>query len=417
MSDTQDVATNILLPAARVAFFVLDEDLRQTVEELKQDWRFARVTFDVHEGDVETAVETFRTALSPNLVIVETAEIEDSFTGRLEVLAGNCSEDTAAVVVGPVNDVYLYRKLIDMGVSDYLVRPVQKKILSELIAKVLIEKLGVSESRLIAYVGAKGGIGTSWIAQSSASVLAEELGEKTVILDAAGGRSYLSVAMGTDVVTTLHEAARASSSADQDSFKRMVVGISDNLSVLATGAESILDDPVSSEQFETIVNKLMSSYSVVIVDLSSAPIAISRSVITRAHDVVIVSSPTLPALRSARGLLQEVKTLRGGADQGSHLVLNMKGITQGHDVSDSDISNAMKVETELDLSWAPKVFFAAESSGKGLDEINGGKEVLAEIRKFLVNGLRFADSGSSTPKDKASSGSLLGGLLSKKKSK
>lgn len=416
MSDTQDVVTNILLPTARVALFVLDKDVRDAVEELKSDWRFARVTFDIREGDVDSAIEAYKSYASPNLVIVETPEIGESFTEKLEILAGSCSENTAAVVVGPVNDVYLYRKMIDMGVSDYLVRPIQKRVLSDLIAKILIEKLGVSESRLIAYVGAKGGVGASWVAQASASVLAKDLNEKTVILDAAGGRSYLSVAMGTDVVTTLHEAARACISTDQDAFRRMVVKVADNLSVLATGAESILDDTISAEQFEAIINKLMVSYPIVIVDLSAAPVAIARSVVVRANDVVVVTSPTLPALRAARGLLQEIKTLRGGVDQGIHMTVNLKGATQGFDVSDADISGALKVEPEMVLNWLPKIFAAAESSGKSLDDMANAKEVLAQVRKFLVDKLKISNSAPAE-KSEEKSASLLGGFLGKMKTK
>lgn len=416
MSDTQDVVTNILLPTAQVGLFVLDKDIRDAVAELRNDWRFARVTFDIREGDVASAVEAYKGFMSPNLVIVETPEIGEGFTKRLEVLAESCSENTAAVVVGPVNDVYLYRTLIEMGVSDYLVRPIEKKILSELIAKILIEKLGVSESRLVAYVGAKGGVGTSWVAQASAMVLANDLDEKTVILDAAGGRSYLSVAMGTDVVTTLHEAARACVSSDQDAFRRMVVKVSDNLSVLATGAEAILDDMILAEQFEAIINKLMISYPVVIVDLSAAPVSIARSVIVRANDVVVVTSPTLPALRSARGLLQEIKTLRGGVDQGVHLTLNQKGATQGFEVSDADIINALKVDPEMILSWNPKIFAAAESSGKQLADIPSAKDVLVQIRRFLVEKLRLSGEAPAEKTDERQS-SLIGGFLGKMKSK
>ncbi|HNQ92926.1 MAG TPA: type II secretion protein ATPase, partial [Alphaproteobacteria bacterium] len=103
MSDTQDVVTNILLPTAQVALFVLDKDIRDAVAELRNDWRFARVTFDIREGDVASAIETYKGHMSPNLVIVETPEIGEGFTSRLEILADSCSENTAAVVVGPVN--------------------------------------------------------------------------------------------------------------------------------------------------------------------------------------------------------------------------------------------------------------------------------------------------------------------------
>jgi len=139
-------------------------------------------------------------------------------------------------------------------------------------------------------------------------------------------------------------------------------------------------------------------------------------VIVRANDVVVVTAPTLPALRSARGLLQEIKTLRGGVDQGIHLTLNQKGATQGFDVSDADIVNALKVAPEMVLNWNPKIFAAAESSGKPLSDMVNAKEVLVQVRKFLIEKLRLS---GETPTEKADGKqpSLIGGFLGKMKSK
>lgn len=416
MSEPSESAFNTLLPAARVSLFALDQDLKEVVQSLSEDWRFARVTFDIRDGDVETATNLYQKHESPNLMIVQTAEIGEGFTDKLEVLAGSCSENTAAVVVGPVNDVYLYRKLIDMGVTDYLVRPVEKQVLTNLIAKTLIEKLGAPGSKLIAFIGAKGGVGTSTLAQMSALVSSDRLGQKTIIMDAAGGRSYLSVAMGTEAMTTLHEAVRASGSADQDSFKRMMVKVSDQLYVLATGAEAVLDDSVSSDQYESILGRLMVTYPVVFVDLSNAPVALARPVLSRAHDVVIVTNPTLPSLRTARSLLQEIKTLRGGGEQGLHMALNMKGVTQGSEVSDADIETAMKMAPHLSLPWSPKVFGEAESFGKFLTDIPGAKDILASVSKFLVSFIGMSGEADIAPQSEGSQ-KLLGGLLGKLKSK
>lgn len=416
MSGSGDNFSNILLPTAKVAVFVRDKKIREDVESLKSDWRFARVSFDVREGDVDSAIEVYRQSGSPNLVIVETEEIGDVFTGRLEVLAGSCSEDTAAVVVGPVNDVYLYRRLIEMGVSDYLVRPVEKNILVDLISKILVEKLGTPGSRLIAFVGAKGGVGTSTIAQLSASVSADLMGQKTVILDTAGGRSYLSVAMGTESLTTLHEAARASTSGDQDSFRRMIVKVSENLSVLATGAESILDSTIAPEQLDSLVNKLMVTYPVVMVDLSQGPQNLAASIIARAHDVVLVSSSSLPSLRATRGLLQEIKTLRGGAESGIHLLINGRGVAAGYEVGDQEIQAALKISPACVVAWNPKICGAAESTGKKIVDIPAAKELLLQIQKFIAANLHLTGGGEA-PEPVAGGSNLLGGLLGKIKQK
>ena len=125
MSDTNNIST--LLPVSSVGVFVENKKLRKDISSLIDDWRFPRVRIDVSEGNVNTAIETYKTQSTHDLIIIETQTIDDSFGDCLEELSAYCTEDTAAIVVGPVNDVNLYRKLMAIGVSDYLVHPIKKK--------------------------------------------------------------------------------------------------------------------------------------------------------------------------------------------------------------------------------------------------------------------------------------------------
>jgi len=163
MSDVEQQFTDILLPSASVFVFSKDADTLESAGALKDDWRFARVGVEIVSGDVDSAIEQFKANGASDLIIIQTDEIDDSFTERLGELSNYCDEGTAAIIIGPVNDVYLYRQLIDMGISDYLVRPVKTEIITDVIVKALIKRLGISGSRLIAVIGAKGGVGTSVI--------------------------------------------------------------------------------------------------------------------------------------------------------------------------------------------------------------------------------------------------------------
>ena len=68
-------------------------------------------------------------------------------------------------------------------------RPVDRDVLIELIAKILIEKSWRPEAGWLLCVGAKGSVGTSIVAQTSALAFSRDLEQKLVIMDAAGGGS------------------------------------------------------------------------------------------------------------------------------------------------------------------------------------------------------------------------------------
>ena len=404
MGEADNQATSILLPGSGVAVYSKDKDTVESAQALKTDWRFARVDLQIQDGDIETAIAVYQDAPSPDLIIVQTDTVDESFTGRLEALAAHCSEGTAAIVIGPKNDVYLYRRMIEMGISDYLVKPVETNILAEVIAKVVIEKIGVTGSRLIAFVGAKGGVGTSVIAQSLAWAVSETLGQKTILLDGSGGWSTLGVGMGFDPSTTLAEAVKAAEKQDEDSIARMIFKAGEQLNVLSSGGDAMLEQSFSPAQYERLLDMLMVKYPVVLVDLSASASDLKNAVLARANQVVLVSTATLSALRLARSLLQEIKEIRGDSTDGIEMVMNMQGLAPANEVPKGDIEKAMEFTPAAFLPFDPKLFIGNESEGKKLIDDKAGNAlvhnillpVLQKVLAVDVDGMQVADEPRKT---------------------
>lgn len=410
MSDT-DQSTDILLPQARIAVFSQDTETIASAALVQEDWRFARVEVIAKEGSVETAIETYKAENSPDLLIIQTETIDDAFTAQLGALSEHCDEDTAAIIIGPVNDVYLYRQLIDMGVSDYLVKPIAADIMAEVVAKALVQRLGVSDSRLIAFIGAAGGVGTSNLAQICAWEVSEKMGQKTMLMDGAGGWSSLSVGMGFDASATLHEISRAVEHGQEDALDRMILDLSDKLSVVASGADSMLDAGVSGEQYEAMLNNLMVKSPVVLVDLSSAEPALKKVVLTRAHHIFVVTTPSVTSLRFCRSLLQEISDVRGGTSDDAVLVVNKTGLSKGQEVAVQDISEAIEMSPALCLPFLPQLFLKYETEMRGLvsDKESGG--LATEILGILEKMVSKVQGVSQDEKDK--NAGIIGGFLNK----
>ncbi len=411
MGEAENQATSVLLPASGVAVYSNDKKTLDVAQSLSEDWRFARVDMQVHEGDIETATQRYKTEGSPDLVIVQTENVDDSFTGLLDDLASQCDEGTAAIVVGPKNDVYLYREMIEMGVSDYLVKPLKAEILAEVIAKTLIERIGVTGSKLVAMVGAKGGVGTSAVTQAMAWCASEKLDQKTIVLDCAGGWSALGVGMGYEPTTTLSEAARAADNDDEDSLERMLFEASGKLSVLATGSDAMLCNTVDAEQLETLLDMVMAKYPVVFVDLSGADAALKNAVLARATQVVLVSTPSLPALRLSRSLLQEISDIRGGNDDCVDLLVNMAGMDTKQQLTLKDVEASMERALVGEIPYDAKVFMGCESEGRKIMDDKAGEVLMdASILPIVQKILSLEGDGGKASASGQEAG-LLGGLL------
>lgn len=413
MSESESENIQVLLPEANVVLFSRNKDTVDTFMTLQTDWRFARVKLKAVEGDADTAIATYNGAASPDLVIVETETINDGFSDKLEDLAENCAEGTAAIVIGPVNDVNLYRKLIGMGVSDYIVRPVHKDVFGNDIAATLLDKIGAKDSRIIAVVGSKGGVGVTSVSQILALGMSDKLKQKTFLLDTAGGWSTLSVSMNFEPAATLSGAVKTAEKDDEDGLARMLYKHSDKLHVLSNGIDAMLEDTVGPDDLETLLDYLMVTYPVLIVDLSAGNPALKRKVLSRANEVLVVATPSLTSLRAARTLMQEISTLRGGGTDTLELIVNMQGKSPKYEVAKADIKVAMEREPSTIVPFMPDLFIGTESQDIDFLEDAAGVEIAKNLLLLANKTLSGKDDDDvlrafgQTPQKKAGLGQFL----------
>ena len=394
---SQDI-TATLLPTSRIDFYVLDEGTEATAGGLPADWRFARVAVHVTKGGIDAAIINYSQTPSPDMIIIETNDISENFIAQLGQLAGVCAPGTDAVIVGPMNDVHLYRNLVSMGVRDYLVRPVSADDLVKVIAKAITDKHGLSGSRLITVMGAKGGVGATTVSQVLAWSIADHLKQKTILMDAAGSAGTLGIALGVEPASSFTEAVRIGAGGTEDDMKRIIQTVSEQLSLLVCGGEPILTDSPDADGVETLVNRVMQKYPVLVLDLSGATAGVQKRLLARANNAVIVTTPMLPSLRNCRTLLGELRSLRTGFKEFDVLV-NMSGMAGGEEVSDKDIKGALDFEPTGKMSYAPKVFAGGEFSGKPVGQGKGAADVIKPIEALAQRIIGGVEKESSGKKD------------------
>ena len=101
----------------------------------------------------------------------------------LAELASHCDPSTKVVVIGHYNDVWLYRELIRSGVSEYVVAPISMADIVSVIASIFVDPEAEPIGRSIAFIGAKGGVGSSTIAHNVAWTMSKLFASEVVVAD------------------------------------------------------------------------------------------------------------------------------------------------------------------------------------------------------------------------------------------
>lgn len=389
------------LPRISIQVFCETPVVSAVVDEAAADRRMDKAHVKVHMGGVAAAIEAFRGAPTPNLIVLETLGDRRQLIGQLEALAEFCDSGTKVVVVGHENDIALYRDLIARGVSDYIVAPLDVLgfigQLSELYNSSGAESLG----RIIAVVGAKGGVGASSVAHNLAWSIARGLQLQTVIadLDLAFGTAGLD--FNQDPPQGIAEAVFAPDRVDANLVDRLLSKCSDSLSILAAPAtiERLYD--LSENAYDAVIDILRATSPCTVLDVPHQWTAWTRRVLVGADEVVIVATPDLANLRNAKTLFDALRQARQN-DVAPRIVLNCVGVPRRPEIATSDFAKAIEVEPAAVIAFEPKLFGTASNNGQMIAEVEPAAkivEIFDRLGRELMrrSGARKAKGGLLQP--------------------
>ena len=383
MSDGQHSADAAIAPVPRVTMqaFCETAEIATVLQASAGDRRMQKAHVKVQMGGAPAALEAYRTAPTPNVIVLESSGERGALLGQLDSLADVCDPGTKVLVVGHVNDVVLYRELTRRGVSEYLIAPVQVldvvRAVSELFHAPGAEPVG----RTIAVVGAKGGVGASTVAHNLAWALAGKLLNSTVIVD-------LDIAFGTagldfnqDPPQGISEAVFAPDRLDSNLVDRLLSKCSDHLSLLAAPAALDRTVDLSETALDGILDILRASIPTIVFDVPHVWTAWSRRLLVGADEIVIVAAPELASLRNAKNLYD---LLRGGRpnDQLPKVVLNMVGVPKRPEIPVAEFATALGTQLAAVISFDAQLFGTAANNGQMVAEVQpSGKaaDVFADL--------------------------------------
>jgi pilus assembly protein CpaE len=358
----------VLVPRVNIHTFCDNQQTAETVQAAAMDRRMAKAHVTIQLGGIMAAVQVYNAQPTPNVLVVESHSSRDGILAELGQLALVCQPNTKVIVIGHLNDVVLYRELIRQGISEYMVGPINQMQLIETIATLYQDPKAEPLGRITAFVGAKGGVGSSTLAHNMAWLMSKQQGLETVItdLDLAFGTAGLN--FNQDTAGGMLDALGQPDRVDATLMDRLLTRLGDKLSLLSGPGGVDRDLNIEASAIETILNVVRHSIPNVIVDVPNAWAPWIRYTLLNADEVVITSTPELASLRNTKNLIDLLKAARPN-DKPPRLVLNQVGVPKRPEIPAADFAKAVGVTPSLILPHDPQSFGTAQSNGQMILEV------------------------------------------------
>jgi pilus assembly protein CpaE len=349
--------------------------------EAMHDRRLAKMQVELGMGGVDEARAMFARAPTPDLIVVESLLEPGAMLADLETLSEVCDAGTKVVVIGHVNDVLLYRELMRRHISEYLVAPVSAGQFADTIAGALSGYSTQSPGRVIAFLGAKGGCGSSTICHNTGWALAEMLNIPTIIADFDLAFGTLGLDYNQDQGQGIGEALAAGDRLDSAMLEKLMSKCSERLNLLTPPCTLETDPDVAADRAAQLAHRLGRTASIAALDLPGDWRASTRALIAEADQLVITAEPDLANLRNAKNLIEAARTLRG-ADKPPLLVLNKLHMPRRPEISPRDFGNAVDLVPAALIEFDAQLFGSAANNGLMIGEISA-KSKHAELFRAL----------------------------------
>ncbi len=369
------------VPRISMQAFCESPDVASVIESAAGDRRMARAHVKVHTGGLSAAVEFYQAAATPNLIFVESKQPRDRLEADLDRLAEVCDPGTKVVVIGQTNDVELYRGLIQRGVNEYLVAPVDKMGVIRAISDLYVERSAQPLGRTIAFVGGKGGVGSSTVAHNVGWAIARSFESDVVIADFDLAFGTAGLDFNQDPTQGIAEAVNAPDRLDDNFLERLLAKASDHVSLLAAPATLDRTYDYGETAFEQMLDVAQASVPGVILDLPHSWTGWMRRTLLAADEIVLTVEPDLANLRNAKNLVDLLRNNRT-TDAPPRLVINKSGLAKRPEIKVEDFAAALELTPTAVIPFDAQLFGNASNNGLMIAEADPKNPVAAMFEQI-----------------------------------
>jgi pilus assembly protein CpaE len=371
------------VPRISIHAFCESPETGSVIQRAGQDRRLAKAHLTVHMGGIFGAAEYFQDSSTPNVIMVETRVTGPAILKELEKLAHVCDPGTKVIVIGGSNDITLYREMIRQGVSEYIVAPLNPLQVIEAIAALYHSPATAPIGKVFAFVGSRGGAGSSTIAHNTAWAIAEDLQIATTIVDLDVSFGTAGLDFNQDTTQGIAEALASPERLDDVLLDRLLIKHTSRLNLFVAPAQLDRESMFSPEAVEMVLDVVRQASPCVVVDLPHVWAPWVKQILTSADEIVVTATPDLASLRNGKNIYDIINSARPN-DKPLKVVLNQVGIPRRPEIPVKDFAEAMSAEPSIVMPFDPQTFATASNNGQMVGELSPQSRAAQSFRELAM---------------------------------
>ena len=297
-------------------------------------------------------------------------------------------------------DPHLMLEAMRAGANEFLAAPVTAADLKGAIDRVAsLPNAAPEQGKILVFLGAKGGVGTTTLAVNVATVLSQLPASRVLMIDLHSPYGDAALFFGAEARFSVSDALQNAHRLDDAYFKNLVVHTTAGPHLLASSDRSSAA-PVDAQRVRGLLEFVAGRYSHIVVDIPRSDAA-TLDALEPASALVIVASQELSTVRTAGRMASSLRVKYGTE--------RVQVVVGRHDAA-SEIGQA-DIER---ATGGPVRFLFPNNYRLALDAVNKGRPFVTENNTKLASSIgRFAKSLAGVPEKPARAASQSPGLLSR----
>lgn len=398
----------VRIPHISIDIFCETPDVTASMTRMAADRQMARTRVNLKTGGIRAATRYYAQNPTPNLVLVESRSSGAEFIEELSQLAQVCDTGTRVMAIGGMNDITFYREILSRGVSEYMLAPVDPLAVIDAISRIYGEVNAGKLGHIYAFIGARGGVGSSTLAHNVAWTLARRFSAHVVLADLDRPFGTAGLDFNVDSGQGIAEAIKDVGRLDEVLFDRLLTKCGDNLSLLSAPADLLGTYDLQENTIERLLEVAQTSVPFTILDMPHLWTSWTKKTLLSVDEIVITATPDLASLRNAKAMINILRQSRPH-DPPPKLVLNQVGIPKRPEIKSADFAKALQMELTATVPFDSNLFGNASNKGKMIAEL-AARSTAAKTFGAMTEILAGRQEPKNSRKLRLRLGSLLDGF-------